>query len=145
MVTHGGLDLYSDWRVLRLDTKAEATQNRYNGTVEECERKPTRRWANPLYTRDSLHYWQLTDHLSWLLLWIKRFTATIVMLTSTSTQKKKSSPLKTISTVSSLWPHIYKSHEAWKKKKTKQTSTWTQVDDSQVKLQIFMSSTDIWL
>lgn len=144
MVTHGGLDLYSDWRVLRLDTKAEATQNRYNGTVEECERKPTMRWANPLYTRNSLHYWQLTDHLSWLLLWIKRFTATIVMLTSTSTQKK-SSPLKTISTVSSLWPHIYKSHEAWKKK-TKQTlSTWTRVDDSQVKLQIFMSSTDIWL
>lgn len=43
MVTHGGLDLYSNWRVLRLDTKAEATQNRYNGTVEECERKPTRR------------------------------------------------------------------------------------------------------
>lgn len=37
MITHGGVDLYSDWRVLRLDTKAQATQNRYNRTVGECE------------------------------------------------------------------------------------------------------------
>lgn len=32
-----GVDLHPDCRVLRLDTKAQATQNRYNRTVGECE------------------------------------------------------------------------------------------------------------
>lgn len=34
---HTGVDLYPDCRVLRLDTKAQATQNGYNRTVGECE------------------------------------------------------------------------------------------------------------
>lgn len=32
-----GLTFYPDCRVLRLDTKAQATQNGYNITVGECE------------------------------------------------------------------------------------------------------------
>lgn len=44
--------------------------------------------------------------------------------------------IKTISTVSSLLPHIYKSHEAWRRKKSQTFSTENKVDNSPVKLQI---------
>jgi len=54
-------------------------------------RKRTRKSEQTDYTQDnSSHYWQITVNLSWLPLLIKRFTATL-MLISTSTQESSPS------------------------------------------------------
>lgn len=51
-----GFDLYPDCRVLRLDTKAQATQNGYNRTVGECEiESELGKSEQTDYTQDTAH------------------------------------------------------------------------------------------